>query len=36
MAQLNAYIHPDAKIGKDVTISPFSYIAGDVIIGEGT
>jgi len=31
-----AYIHPDARIGKDVTIEPFSYIAGNVIIGEGT
>ena len=31
-----AFIHPDAKIGKDVTIEPFAYIAGNVIIGDGT
>ena len=32
----NAFIHPDAKIGKDVQIDPFSYIAGDVEIGDNT
>jgi len=31
-----AFVHPEAKIGKDVIIEPFSYIAGNVIIGEGT
>ncbi|MCX6321547.1 MAG: acyl-ACP--UDP-N-acetylglucosamine O-acyltransferase [Bacteroidia bacterium] len=31
-----AFIHPDAKIGKDVTVEPFAYIAGNVVIGEGT
>ena len=31
-----AYIHPDANIGKDVTIDPFAYVSGDVTIGEGT
>src|SRR5512137_956643 len=31
-----AYIHPDAKIGKDVTIDPFAYVAGNVVIGDGT
>lgn len=31
-----SYIHPDAKIGKDVTISPFSSIYEDVEIGDGT
>ncbi len=31
-----AYIHPDAKIGKDVTIEPFSYVAGNVVIGDET
>ncbi|MGA2406925.1 MAG: acyl-ACP--UDP-N-acetylglucosamine O-acyltransferase [Bacteroidales bacterium] len=31
-----AFIHPDAKIGKDVTLEPFAYIAGNVTIGEGT
>ena len=23
-----AYVHPDAKIGRNVEIGPFSYIAG--------
>ena len=36
MSQNLAYIHPNAKIGKDVTIEPFAYIAGDVEIGDGT
>jgi UDP-N-acetylglucosamine acyltransferase len=31
-----AFIHPDAKIGKDVIIEPFAYIAGNVVIGDGT
>ena len=31
-----SYIHPDAKIGKDVTISPFVTIYEDVVIGDGT
>jgi UDP-N-acetylglucosamine acyltransferase len=31
-----AFIHPDAKIGKDVTIEPFAYISGNVVIGDGT
>ncbi len=31
-----AFVHPDAKIGKDVIIEPFAYIAGNVIIGDGT
>jgi UDP-N-acetylglucosamine acyltransferase len=31
-----AFIHPDASIGKNVTIEPFAYIAGNVVIGEGT
>jgi UDP-N-acetylglucosamine acyltransferase len=31
-----SYIHPDAKIGKDVTISPFASIYEDVEIGDGT
>ncbi len=29
-----AYIHPDAKLGENVTIEPFAYIAGDVVIGD--
>jgi UDP-N-acetylglucosamine acyltransferase len=30
------YVHPDAKIGKNVTISPFAVIHSNVEIGEGT
>ena len=29
-----AYIHPDAKLGNNVTVEPFAYIAGDVVIGD--
>ncbi len=29
-----AYVHPDAKLGKNVTVEPFAYIAGDVVIGD--
>ncbi|MEG0789797.1 MAG: acyl-ACP--UDP-N-acetylglucosamine O-acyltransferase [Alistipes sp.] len=29
-----AYIHPNAKLGKNVTVEPFAYIAGDVVIGD--
>ncbi|MFQ3579551.1 MAG: acyl-ACP--UDP-N-acetylglucosamine O-acyltransferase [Bacteroidales bacterium] len=36
MNQLVPYIHPNAKIGNNVTISPFSYIYEDVEIGDGT
>ena len=32
----NVFIHPDAKIGKNVTISPFAYIDEDVVIGDNT
>jgi len=31
-----AYIHPDARIGNNVTVDPFAYIAGNVVIGDGT
>ena len=31
-----AFIHPEAKIGKDVIIEPFAFIAGNVYIGDGT
>lgn len=31
-----AYVHPDAKIGKDVVIEPFAYVAADVVIGDDT
>jgi UDP-N-acetylglucosamine acyltransferase len=33
---LPRYIHPDAKIGNNVTIEPFTSIYGDVEIGDGT
>lgn len=36
MTQPLSYIHPDAQIGEDVVVSPFSYIAADVKIGPGT
>ncbi len=36
MISESAFIHPDARIGKNVTIEPFTYIAGNVIIGDGT
>lgn len=36
MNQPMAYIHPDAKIGKDVVIDPFTNIQGNVEIGDGT
>lgn len=36
MINNNSFIHPDAKIGKEVTISPFAYIDKDVEIGEGS
>ncbi|MBN2893721.1 MAG: acyl-ACP--UDP-N-acetylglucosamine O-acyltransferase [Bacteroidales bacterium] len=31
-----AYVHPDAKIGNNVVIEPFSTIAADVVIGDDT
>lgn len=34
MISNQAYIHPDAKLGKNVTVEPFAYIAGDVVIGD--
>jgi len=36
MNQLLSNIHPDAKIGKNVTISPFVTIEKDVVIGDNT
>ena len=29
-----AYIHPEAKLGKNVEVAPFSYIDKDVVIGD--
>ncbi len=34
--KLLAHIHPDAKIGMDVSIGPFTFIDRDVEIGENT
>jgi len=31
-----AYVHPDARIGKDAIIEPFATVYGDVVIGEGS
>ena len=36
MNQPLAYVHPGAKIAKNVVIEPFTTINNDVIIGEGT
>lgn len=36
MNQPLAYVHPNAKIAKNVVIEPFSTISNDVEIGEGT
>ncbi len=36
MNQPLAYIHPEAKIAKNVVIEPFSTISKNVVIGEGT
>ncbi len=31
-----AFVHPEARIGENVTVEPFAYIAADVNIGDGT
>jgi len=31
-----AFVHTDARLGKNVTIEPFAYISGNVVIGDGT
>jgi len=31
-----AFVHPEARIGENVTVEPFAYIAGNVVIGDGT
>ena len=36
MNQPLAYIHPGAKIAKNVVVEPFTIINNDVVIGEGT
>ena len=30
-----AYVHPEARLGADVTVEPFACIAADVVIGDG-
>ncbi|MCC8087834.1 MAG: acyl-ACP--UDP-N-acetylglucosamine O-acyltransferase [Rikenellaceae bacterium] len=35
MIDTMARVHPDAKIGNNVTIEPFAYVAADVVIGDG-
>ncbi len=34
MISERAFVHPDAKLGANVTVEPFAYIAGDVVIGD--
>jgi len=36
MNQPLAYVHPGAKIAKNVVIEPFTTISNNVVIGEGT
>jgi UDP-N-acetylglucosamine acyltransferase len=36
MSNPNTYIHPEAKLGKNVIIEPFAYIDKDVEIGDNT
>ena len=36
MNQPLAYVHPGAKIAKNVVVEPFTTIHNNVIIGEGT
>ena len=36
MNQPLAYVHPGAKIAKNVVVEPFTTINNDVLIGEGT
>ncbi len=31
-----ASVHPDARIGRDVTVEPFATIYADVVVGDGT
>ncbi len=36
MISKSAFIHPEARLGDNVSVDPFAYIAGNVVIGEGT
>lgn len=31
-----AHIHPNAKLGKDITVDPFAVVGDEVVIGDGT
>lgn len=31
-----AFVHPQAKLGENVTVEPFAYIADNTVIGDGT
>ena len=31
-----AFVHPEARLGKDVVVEPFAYIAANVVIGDET
>src|SRR5512138_3339732 len=31
-----AYIHPEAKLGRNITVEPFAYISANVVIGDET
>ena len=31
-----SYVHPDAKLGENVTVEPFASIYGDVVVGDGS
>lgn len=35
MIHPSAYVHPEAKLGANVTVEPFAYIAAKVTIGDG-
>ena len=36
MISPNAFVHPNAKLGKDVIVDAFAYIDDNVEIGDGT
>lgn len=36
MIHKHSDIHPDARLGKNISIGPFTSVAGDVTIGDGT
>ena len=36
MISEQAFVHPNAEIGKNVTIDAFAYIDENVVIGDGT